>query len=123
MLKYEFEDRAIKVSDEEFDSFINPMYMNSDVDKDEFCRLWCKMNFKRVERFKEEQRKNKEYCEAVDMMPYVTSKVWDKETTNDIPAKMRKAIEVYLDIKIEDTNPIEMWVIARDINRKIYFRR
>ena len=48
MTKQEFEERVeMSVSDNEFDA-INIVYMSSDVDKDEFCRLWCKMNYRRV---------------------------------------------------------------------------
>jgi hypothetical protein len=48
MTKQEFEERVeMSVSDNEFDA-INIVYMSSDVDKDEFCRLWCKMNYRRI---------------------------------------------------------------------------
>lgn len=45
----EFLDRAkVNVTCEEYYNVIEPMYMAADVDKDEFCRLWVKMNHKRV---------------------------------------------------------------------------
>lgn len=48
MTRNEFETRTgVQVTDTEFWS-INEVYNNSDVDKDEFCRLWCKMNPVRV---------------------------------------------------------------------------
>ena len=42
----------MQVSAEEF-SVIEQVYMASDVDKDEFCRLWVKMNAQRVKAAKE----------------------------------------------------------------------
>lgn len=52
MTKQEFETRThVEVTMKEFD-LINEMYIASDVDKDEFCRLWTKMNHVRVERAK-----------------------------------------------------------------------
>lgn len=48
MLYSEFEERTgVAVSYEEFEA-INEMYMRSDCDKNEFCRLWKKMNHSRV---------------------------------------------------------------------------
>jgi hypothetical protein len=53
MTKQEFETRThVEVTMVEFEN-INEMYMASDVDKDEFCRLWSKMNHVRVARAKE----------------------------------------------------------------------
>lgn len=48
MTRNEFETRTgVQVTDVEFWS-INEVYNNSNVDKDEFCRLWKKMNPVRV---------------------------------------------------------------------------
>lgn len=37
----------VKVTDAEFEA-INVVYMNCDLDKDEFCKMWAKMNKSRV---------------------------------------------------------------------------
>lgn len=55
MTQKEFESRAIEVSAKEFEA-INEVYMNSEVDKDEFCKIWCKMNQKRVKAYKEAKK-------------------------------------------------------------------
>ena len=48
MTQREFETRVnMEVSSSEFDS-INDVYMNCDLDKDEFCKMWVKMNKSRV---------------------------------------------------------------------------
>lgn len=55
MLQKEFEDRTgVKVSLEEY-SAIETVYMASDLDKDEFCRMWCKMNTSRIKVAKKAQ--------------------------------------------------------------------
>lgn len=48
MTQQEFTQRTnVEVSYEEFNA-INEVYNNCDVDKDEFCKMWCKMNRSRV---------------------------------------------------------------------------
>ncbi len=48
MTQQEFTQRTqVEVSNKEFDA-INEVYMNSDLDKDEFCKMWVKMNKTRV---------------------------------------------------------------------------
>lgn len=48
MTKQEFFKRTgVTVSDSEFNA-IHEVYCYCDVDKDEFCKLWCKMNAQRV---------------------------------------------------------------------------
>ena len=62
----EFIERVgMEVSSSEFE-IINNMYMLSDVDKDEFCKLWVKMNFNRVATYKakkaKEEKQHKVWC-------------------------------------------------------------
>ena len=58
MLHSEFTQRVkFEVSNEEFEA-INVVYMASDLDKDEFCKMWCRMNAKRIKAYKEEQKAN-----------------------------------------------------------------
>lgn len=46
---------SVNVTAEEFKA-INEVYMNSDLDKDEFCKMWCKMNASRVSAAKKAAR-------------------------------------------------------------------
>ena len=56
MLQNEFESRVkMQVSIEEY-SHIEFVYMNSDLDKDEFCKLWSKMNRSRIKEAIEKER-------------------------------------------------------------------
>ena len=67
MTHIEFETRTmVAVSSKEFDA-INEVYMNSDLDKDEFCKMWCKMNASRVARAKEEIKKAEAEAARKDM--------------------------------------------------------
>lgn len=57
MTQTEFETRTkVAVSSKEFEA-INEVYMNSDLDKDNFCAIWCKMNASRVSAAKSEALK------------------------------------------------------------------
>lgn len=59
MLQKEFEDRTgVKVTTDEYLA-IDTVYMASDLDKDEFCKMWCKMNASRIKAAKKEQAENK----------------------------------------------------------------
>ncbi|MSS16823.1 hypothetical protein [Sodaliphilus pleomorphus] len=69
MTKQEFENRVkVQVTDQEYYSVIEPMYMNSDVDKDEFCAMWRKMNHKRVKACLADQLKCKQEQERKDRL-------------------------------------------------------
>lgn len=65
MLQKEFEDRTgVTVTTDEYLA-IDTVYMASDLDKDEFCKMWCKMNASRIKAAKksiaEKAAKDKEY--------------------------------------------------------------
>ena len=61
MTKQEFQQRVkMNVTDNEYYDIIEPMYMRSDVDKDEFCALWRKMNRKRIAAYKVELKAQQE---------------------------------------------------------------
>lgn len=68
MTKQEFTERVkVEVSDIEFNA-IEMVYMHSDVDKDEFCKMWCKMNANRVKNAKIDRKikaKDEAYRDAL----------------------------------------------------------
>jgi len=69
MLQTEFENRVkMSVSIDEYKNIIEPMYMAADVDKDEFCRLWVKMNHKRVAAAKKEQQEAEKRVAVLDRL-------------------------------------------------------
>lgn len=81
MTQQEFQTRVqMIVSYKEFES-INEVYMNSDLDKDEFCKAWIRMNQSRVKKAKatakakEERMKNREKAWSIfNLISYVN---WD----------------------------------------------
>lgn len=57
MRQFEFEERVkMHVSQKEYEA-IETVYLYSDLDKDEFCKMWVKMNKSRVEKAIEETKK------------------------------------------------------------------
>lgn len=68
MTQKEFEDRtSVKVPYLEYQA-IEKVYMESDLDKDEFCRLWCTMNKTRVKKAKEEAKAKEEERKLKDKL-------------------------------------------------------
>ena len=55
MTQQEFTKRVGMSVDATEYAAIETVYMNSDLDKDEFCKLWVKMNHRRVNKAKEER--------------------------------------------------------------------
>lgn len=85
MTQQEFEARAtVKVSATEFEA-INTVYMASDIDKDEFCTMWRKINASRVKASKEAAKKQATMDKLVSMMMF--NPEWsDTEHYNTIAA-------------------------------------
>ena len=66
MTQQEFTQRTqVEVSNTEFE-IINEFYMTCECDKDEFCKMWCKINHNRVKNAKIEKRlaAKEEACRA-----------------------------------------------------------
>ena len=79
----EFQSRTqVRVNAAEFES-INNVYMNADVDKDVFCKMWCKMNASRVKAAKKEIKKQQTIDKVLSMM-MVNPEWTDVEHYNDI---------------------------------------
>ena len=67
MTQVEFEKRVeMTISSNEFDA-INVVYMNSDLDKDEFCKMWVKMNKSRVSAYKEREKEQELISKVLDI--------------------------------------------------------
>lgn len=74
MNKQEFENRVlVKVSEVEYEA-IETVYMNSDLDKDEFCKLWCKMNARRVKMVKDAIKEQKRIAK-MSLFDYISETV------------------------------------------------
>ena len=79
----EFQSRTqVSVDVSEFES-ITTVYMQSDVDKDTFCKMWCKMNATRVMAEKEQAKKQQTIDKVFSMV--MSNPEWtDVEHYNDI---------------------------------------
>lgn len=78
MMYGEFVERTgVYVSIAEFDAIVE-VYNNSDVDKDEFCKLWAKMNFVRVKAEKEQKAKKEKQHKVWGNMHEVYNKYQNK---------------------------------------------
>lgn len=71
----EFVERTgVYVSIDEFNTIVE-VYNNSDVNKDEFCKLWAKMNFSRVNAAKEQKAKEAKEAKAIEYITKVQNKL------------------------------------------------
>ena len=79
----EFQSRTqVSVDVSEFES-ITTVYMQSDVDKDTYCKMWCKVNATRVMAAKEQAKKQQTIDKVFSMV--MTNPEWtDVEHYNDI---------------------------------------
>ena len=81
------------------------VYMHSDVDKDEFCKMWCKMNVNRVKNAKVEKmmkEKDEAYRDALhkfytknnDVNEFMTPICYVKISTYEVQAMSYAGIKV-----------------------------
>ena len=105
MTQQEFTQRVnVEVSNKEFKA-INEVYMNSDLDKDEFCKMWVKMNKTRVQNAKVERMfkaKDEAYRDALhkfytkndDVNEFMTPICYVKISTYEVQAMRYAGIKV-----------------------------
>ena len=105
MTQQEFTQRVnVEVSNKEFEA-INEVYMNSDLDKDEFCKMWVKMNKTRVQNAKVElmiKAKDEAYRDALhkfytkndDVNEFMTPICYVKISTYEVQAMSYAGIKV-----------------------------
>jgi len=79
----------MQVSAEEY-SAIEQVYMASDVDKDEFCRLWVKMNAQRVSAAKQLARQQEKERKQHEQLWEIVMKYggMSYETMNSVASEM-----------------------------------
>lgn len=105
MTQQEFTNRTnVEVSYNEFNA-IHEVYMNSDLDKDEFCKMWVKMNKTRVQNAKVERMfkakdeayrdaLHKFYTKNVDVNEFMTPICYVKISTYEVQAMRYAGIKV-----------------------------
>ena len=68
MTQKEFQDRVkMQVSAQEY-AAIEVVYMNSNLEKDEFCKMWKKMNAKRISVYLKSEKEKQEKYEHISFL-------------------------------------------------------
>ena len=97
MTQKEFETRVgMKINANEYNA-IEDVYMASDVDKDEFCKLWAKMNHKRIATYKAEQKA----AERAAKVKEILWNIWNKYAFKDFTWKIQMLNHTILNKKEE----------------------
>lgn len=103
MTQNEFTKRTgVEVDAKEFES-INDVYMDSDLDKDEFCKLWVKMNRKRVAEAKKKAKSLPEghFKKAEEAAEYMMDIAKEFSKEPDCSNLIALDMEVYADEVID----------------------
>ena len=127
MLQQEFQDRVkIKVSAQEY-AAIEVVYMNSDLEKDEFCKMWAKMNAKRIAAYqkaeKEKQKKHEHISllastrELLRELAYLNG--WGASPKQVLTSKVIKALDK-ADIYITEYNYVKGCTDLKPISTLVY---
>lgn len=108
----EFETRAMAVSNEEFEH-IHAVYMESDLDKDEFCKVWCKMNARRVKMYKAAQAAKEAAERLRDKLANIAMKIrfsgrWDCIADNELSESEKRTL-AEVGISIEEKQAVPYW--------------
>ena len=111
MNKSEFEKRvSMSVSVEEYAS-IEEVYMNSDLDKDDFCKMWVKMNQSRVNKAKaaakaqaKEDAKREALWNIINRNHYNAYNQFAEDYFSQ--AQQRRLAEVGIQMSVERVEPI-----------------
>lgn len=105
MTQQEFTQRTqVSVSSTEYTA-IEMVYMNSDLDKNEFCKLWVKMNYKRVAQAKAERIAKEKEEELKGQLFIIATKPHCKDFTklaDDFYTKKEKKILESIGISMQD---------------------
>ncbi|MBR6031300.1 MAG: hypothetical protein IKP36_04985 [Bacteroidaceae bacterium] len=104
MTQQEFQTRVqMTVSVEEFEA-VNEVYLNSDLNKDDFCQMWVKMNKSRVERAKAEAKaqaaeaaKREKLYDILNR--YYSSEEYDKPACEVLSKRQMKVVGEITDTK------------------------
>lgn len=98
----------MNVTDNEYYDIIEPMYMRSDVDKDEFCAMWRKMNSSRVKQAKAAAKRVGELRKMIDKLLNVVNMIerltWEERNIQFMSNFTNNAIDSLL-----ETNGIDIF--------------
>lgn len=127
MLQQEFQDRVkMQVSAQEY-AAIEVVYMNSDLEKDEFCKMWAKMNAKRIAAYRKAEKEKQEKYEHISLLASTREllrelayrKGWDASPKQVLSSKVIKALDK-ADIYITEYNYVKGCTDLKPISTLIY---
>lgn len=127
MLQKEFQDRVkMRISAQEY-AAIEVVYMNSDLEKDEFCKMWSKMNAKRIADYSKVEREKKEKYEHIAFLHstmcllrnFAYENGWGASPEKFITRKVRQELEK-ASIDYMEYNYIKMQIDYKPISSLIY---
>lgn len=105
-MQQEFEQRVgMSVSLDEFEA-INKVYMASDVDKDEFCMYWKKMNLSRIQEAKRQMKADRERNKKIDAVYDIYMKLQSRQGgfsdyASEVLTKRQRSILESVGIEVE----------------------
>ena len=127
MTQKEFQDRVnMQVSAQEY-AAIEVVYMNSDLEKDEFCKMWKKMNAKRIAAYRKAEKEKQEKYEHISLLASTREllrelayrKGWDASPKQVLSSKVIKALDK-ADIYITEYNYVKGCTDLKPISTLIY---
>lgn len=127
MTQKEFQDRVkMQVSAQEY-AAIEVVYMNSDLEKDDFCKIWKKMNAKRIAAYRKAEKEKQEKYEHISLLASTREllrelayrKGWDASPKQVLSSKVIKALDK-ADIYITEYNYVKGCTDLKPISTLIY---
>ena len=127
MTQKEFQDRVkMQVSAQEY-AAIEVVYMNSDLEKDEFCKMWKKMNAKRIAAYRKAEKEKQEKYEHISLLASTRELLrelayrngWDASPKQVLSSKVIKALDK-ADIYITEYNYVKGCTDLKPISTLIY---
>lgn len=114
MTQKEFQDRVkMQVSVDEYAAIV-VVYMESDLKKDDFCKMWAKMNAKRIAAYRKAEEEKREKYEHISLL-HSTSMLlralanregWTASPKQVLTSKVIEALDK-ADIYITAYNPVK----------------
>lgn len=123
MTQQEFQDRVkMRVPAGEYTA-IEVVYMNCDLEKDEFCKMWAKMNAKRIAAYQKAEKEKQEKHEHISLLASTRelaySKGWEASPKQVLTSKVIKALDK-ADIYITEYNYVKGCTDLKPIGTLIY---
>lgn len=127
MTQKEFQDRVkMRVPAGEYTA-IEVVYMNCDLEKDEFCKMWAKMNAKRIAAYQKAEKEKQEKHEYISFLASTRELLrelayrngWGASPKQVLTSKVIKALDK-ADIYITEYNYVKGCVDLKPISTLIY---